>query len=891
MLPLVRPITLRRIGEHRLRAVMTAVGIALGVAVLVAVVTVNRGIIGSFTDTLDRISGKVHLEVRGGDTGLDEALLDNVAGVDGVRFVTPIVERTLDVADGNGEALAILGLNFTEDPKALQFLYNLDKDDLASRRSEGPKQANVKPGGADDDFDDPMALLDTPRQLIVTEAFASKYRKKKGESIDLMTPEGRQAFTIYSVVQAQGPLKAFGGNLALMDYMDAQEVFGLRSAGPAGLAGRVDRFDVAVRDPEKPGELARVTERLRLALGGKFEVERPGKRQQRQEQLLKSFKLALTVGAGVALIVGMFLIYHTLSISVAQRRSEIGILRAAGATRRQIVQLFTFEGALFGLAGSLLGLGLGAVLARGMMQQSAASISEIYVRVHIDEAQVPPWVLVFGVVVGTACSALASLVPAWRASRLSPVETIRSVAYDFQGVPSLRPGWREGAALTCFALVPLVAQLPAVAGFPFFGLFSMFLVVLGATMAGRWVVLASNRVLGPVAARLFGIEGRLAADNVTRGAAKAAVTVASLMVGLSMVMGSAIMTNSFRASIDTWIEQSVPADLFVTSNSAVSGIKNQPLAPGLADDIAKLPGVAAVDRVRLRNVDYETSRILLLSLDTRIRFDQHGSWPISRWVGDRKTVISRLQAGEGVIISETFAHRFGRQPGQVVQLQTAEGRREFLILAAIIDYSSDQGAVFLDRQLYLRLWKDDQVDTFEPYLKPGADAEAVRTAIVSRWGKQYKLFVLTNKEFREEIGRMISRIFSVTRALEFVTIFISLLSVVNTLLTAILDRMREIGVLRAIGMLRGQLTRMILIESLCLALIGAAMGVLVGAVNGVIILRVVNTQDTGWQVPIEFPWDLAAIYALALVAVGVVAALYPSRVASRVPVVEALGYE
>lgn len=877
MLSLLRPISLRRIAEHRLRAAMTATGIALGVAVLIAVVTVNRGIVGSFSNTLDDISGKVHLEVRGGDTGLDEGLLEQVRGVPGVQFATPVIQRTLDVADGQGDSLAILGINFTEDPKAIRFFYNLDPDEL--------KRQEAKKAKADEDFEeDPFALLDAKRQLVVTQQFAARWNRGKGDTIDLMTLEGRQPFTIYSVAQAKGPLKAMGGNLAIMDYLDAQETF--------GLGHRVDRFDIAVAQAQEPGRIDAVALALRKSLGGKYDVERPGKRQERQEHMLRSFKLALAIGAGVSLIVGMFLIYHTLSISVAQRRTEIGILRAAGTTRRQIVALFTVEGTLFGLAGSVLGLGLGAVLARFMLEQSAESVGELYMRVDRPTSEVPPWALGAGLVIGTLCSALAALLPAWRASRLSPVETIRNTAYDFKiGPPTLHLGPREWAALGLWALVPLVAQGPAIDGFPAFGLFSMFLVVLGATLLSRWIVLAANRVLGPICANLLGIEGRLAADNVTRNAGKAAVTVASLMVGLSMVMGSAILTHSFRASIDTWVQQTVPADLFVTSGNITGGIKNSPVDPKLAAQMATVPGVQMVDMIRLRNIDYADSRVMLLSLQTRIRFARHNDWPLVAWQGSRSHVLPDLTAGKGVVVSVTFAHKHHKKPGDTVELQTATGRKAFPILATLTDYTSDQGSIFMDRDLYVREWQDDRVDTFEPYLQPGADPEHVRQEIVRRWGPQYKLFALTNKQFREEIARMIERVFSITRALEFVTIFISLLSVVNTLLTTILDRMREIGVLRAIGMVRGQLARMIVIESTVLALIGAAVGIAVGTVNGILILTVVEAQDTGWEVPLRFPWANASLYALVLVAVGVAAALYPSRVAGRVQVVDALGYE
>jgi putative ABC transport system permease protein len=876
MLTLIRPISLRRIREHRLRAAMTAVGIALGVAVLVAVVTVNRGIVGSFANSLDEISGRVQLEVRGADTGLDEALLASIRAVPGVRYATPAIQRTLNVADGEGDAVVILGLNFTEDPAVLQHFYRLDADELQRKQ-----KANA---GPQEDFDaDPFAMLDAQRQLVVTHAFAERWHKRKDETIDLITREGRQPFTLYSVVDAKGPLKAMGGNLAVMDYLDAQEVFDLK--------GRVDRFDVAVADAERPGQVEAVAEALRKATGGRFQVERPGKRQERQNTMLRTFKLGLTMGAGIALIVGMFLIYHTLSISVVQRRTEIGILRAGGATRRQIVALFTLEGVVFGVLGSLLGLGLGALLARGMMGESARSVSEIYMRVDHVDGQVPGWALLLGLGAGTLCSALAALVPAWRASRLSPIETIRTVAWSEGEATSLRFRAREWAAIGVWAAVPLVAQGPAVMGFPLSGLAAMALVLLGATMAGRWLVTASNRVLGPLCARLFAVEGRLAADNVTRNAAKSAVTVASLMVGLSMVMGSAILVHSFRRSIDTWLQQTVPADLFVTAGSKTAGIKNATVDPKLAAEIATVPGIDAVDMVRIRNIDYGHSRVVLLSLQARIRFSRHSDWPLARWQGARAEVLPALTAGKGCIVSETFAHRFGHQPGDEIELHTADGRQRFRILATITDYSSDQGAIFFDRDLYIRHWHDDKVDTFEPYLKAGADPETVRREILRRWGAKYKLFALTNRQLREEISRIVERVFELTRVLELVTMAIAILSVVNTLLTSILDRMREIGVLRAIGMLRGQLARMVVIESTALAVVAALVGLGVGAVNGWLILHVVQAQEAGWDMPMAFPWASAAVYAVVVVAVGGLAAVYPARVAGRLQVKEALGYE
>ncbi|MBM4341917.1 MAG: ABC transporter permease [Deltaproteobacteria bacterium] len=888
MLELLRTVSLRRFAEHRLRTAMTALGVALGVAVLVAVVATNKSILASLRDTLGHVSGKVHLEVKGGDTGLPEDTLDRVRGLPEVAHAAVAIQRTLDLATradsqmagpDDGETLAILAVNFTEDPEVLRAVYGLARDQIG-QRDKGP----VAAAPTADDFDNPLEMLDRPRQVIVSDKLAGRLGKRKGDTVALMTRDGEQPFTIYAVTPATGPQKAFGGNLAVMDYLDAQEVFGLE--------GRVDRIDVVLRDAESAGALDRAARAIAAALGGKYEVESPSARAGRQQQVLRTFSISLTVGAGVALMVGMFLIYHTMSISVAQRRSEIGVLRATGATRGQVVALFTLEGAVYGVVGSGLGIGLGLGLARLMMQQAAASLSDIYVRVHTSEVTIDAATLTLAVVGGLCSATVAALWPAWRASSLSAVETIRTTAYDPHGAPDLRWTRREWAGLGSLALVPLAAGGPVVFGFPWFGFVAMFFVLLGATLLGRWCVVALQHGTTGLASALFGIEGRLAADNLGRGASKAAVTVAALMVGLSMVIASSTLTHSFVQSIDRWVEQAVPADLFVTSNARLGGIKNQPLKPELGDQIAGISGVLGVDKVRLRNIDYRNTQILLLSVDVRLRFAlKSTSWEFSSWTGDRATLVRRLQAGEGVLISETLAHRFGIAPGGTVQLQTAAGRVDFPVLAAIVDYSSDQGAVFIDRNLYLRHWQDDLVDTFEPYLDAKTTPEAVRAEIVRRFGRSHRLFVLTNAEFRVEIKRMIDQLFSVMRALELVTILISLLSVVNTLLTSILDRTREIGVLRAIGMVRGQLGRMILVESLLLGVVGAIIGTLVGAANGYLMLEVISKQDNGWQLPMRVDVPVAAAYCAALVGVAVLAGVYPARVAGRLRVVEALGYE
>jgi len=891
VLNLLGPITLRRLREHKVRSLLTLVGISLGVAVLVAVATVNEAVVGSFADTLGHISGKVHLEVSGGATGLDEQLVDKVRALPGVRYATPVVQQTLEMADEQGETLGVLGVNFTEDPEALAWFWNLRPDDVYARpEAESGRDERARAADEDEDFQDPFEFLNATDRLIVSRQFADRHGVSRGGKTRLITREGTREFEIYAVVDTEGPARAYGGNLAIMDYQSAQEVFGKVTRTGSSVVGHVDRIDIAIDDPDREGAIDDVTAQVRAALGDAFEVERPSKRQQRTERLLRSFRVAFFVGSSVALLVGMFLIYHTLSVSVVQRRTEIGILRAVGTTRGQIIRLFSLEGWVFGLLGSAVGLGLGALLSRGLLQASAQSISEVYIRVHATEARVPPIVMVLGLACGTGCALLASYLPARAAARLSPVETIRSGALLVRAGRITWIGWREVAAALLFLAIVPCALVPAIGGFPLLSLVACGLAIGGFALLARSALRSGMLALAPFVSRVFGFEGTIASDNLRQSQAKSAGTVASLMVGLAMVLSSAIMTSSFRNSIHRWVDQVVPADLFVTSSSAFAGVKNQPMEADIAGEIARIDGIVDVDLVRIQNVDYGDTRIALLSLDTSVRF-RHGLGRVLVGGGDVVAFTPRLQGEDTVIVSESFAAHFGKGAGDRILLPTAEGERSFEVLGVMVDYTSDQGMVFFDRALWKKYWHDELVDTIEPYTAPGADLERIRAEIARRWGKSHNLFILTNAEFRAEIGRLIEQVFAITRALEAVTILIALLSVVNTLLTSVLDRTRELGVLRAIGALRSQIRRVVLIEAGCISVVGSALGVIAGTAVGFILIKVVNVQNSGWRVGFSWPAATVGVYALLLVVVGVVAAVYPAWKAARMRVVDALAYE
>jgi putative ABC transport system permease protein len=353
-----------------------------------------------------------------------------------------------------------------------------------------------------------------------------------------------------------------------------------------------------------------------------------------------------------------------------------------------------------------------------------------------------------------------------------------------------------------------------------------------------------------------------------------------------MAVTVAGFVGSFQLSAQKWIEQAVPADLFVTASAKIAGVQNQQLPASLMPELEHAPGVDKVNPIRILSHDVLGLRVFILSLIPDV-YNERGKPQVI--AGTLPTPEERDR--NYVTISENLARRRNLHPGDSFPVKTPTGDHQYVVGAVIIDYTSDQGTVFMDRVLYTRDFKDDQIDTFHVYVKDLTRLEEVRQGITAKWGKQYDLYVLSNAELREEAYNMVGNAFKITWAMEFVAMVLALLGVINTLLAAVLDRTREIGLLRAIGADRRHVQRLFTGEAAFIGLTGGVIGTTVGAVVGYIVTKVVGVQATGWDFPFHYPFQIAAQMFVASWFCAILAGLYPARRASSLDVVEALAYE
>ena len=385
--------------RHLVRTLLTTAGIVLGVGVFVGMHTANQSVLYALHETVDRIAGATQLQVTAGESGFDESVLERVQERPEVRVAVPVIEAVVDTALPGQGSVMILAVDMTGDRSLRD--YTLESGDESV-------------------VDDPLVFLAQPDSLIVTREFAEQNHLRTDSAVPMRTMDGPKRFVVRGIMKSSGLAKAFGGNLAIMDVYAAQKVF--------GRGRKFDRIDLAVTGGYS---IEQCRAALEKTLGPGFEVETPASRGRQFDSVLRVYSVTVNITSLFALFIGMFIIYNSFAIAVTQRRAEIGILRALGATRRQIRALFLAESAVAGLVGSTLGLGFGYLLARGTagyVGQMLQGISGIAQRV--EDVATDPRLMGLAVVMGVATSMVAAFVPARNAARVDPVQALQKGRYQ-----------------------------------------------------------------------------------------------------------------------------------------------------------------------------------------------------------------------------------------------------------------------------------------------------------------------------------------------------------------------------------------------------------------------------------------------------------------------------
>ncbi len=860
MLRLLETFSWRHVQRHRLRTFLTFLGITLGVGVIIAIAIVNRSLTSSFQSTIEEIAGKAVLQVSNGESGILETVFPVIRDTPGVQDAAAAVEGFLPVRGAETERLYLYGVDLLTDSA------------IRDHPFAGPKP----------DFDQALDFISQPDSIAITESFSRRLNLPLGAKITLTTSRGRQNYTVRALLREEGMAKVFGGNLALMDLPVAQQALGKE--------GKLDIVDLTVEQGEKIDVVkARLTKRLQ----GAAEVERPRKRGEQIEHLLTSFRVGLFFVSLIALFVGFFLIYNTVSVSVIQRKREMGTLRCLGMKRGELLRLILMEALILALIGSLTGSLLGWLLAQFALIAVGDTIGNLFSLVDLGPGIFTLRELGLSLASGLTVAVLAAAHPALEAMRSSPLENARQTAWSpsFRGIKS----WASRLGLLCLIASPLLILLPSPLPGPVqqfsVGVAGMLIFLLGLALLCPLFVSYGVRWLWQWRLRLPGsswVEAWLASDSLRRNPVRSGITVATLVISLAAIFTIAAFVNSVRGSLLAWVDQMVTADLIVSSGARTAGPRNVPLKEDPLPGLMGVRGVKIVDLYRLIRSTYQGKPILIESFlarqSARVR-----TLPMAS--GDGERALREMGEGQGVIISESFQSKFGKSKNDTLELATPSGPVAFRVLGVYIDYSSDVGSVLIDRALYKRYWRDELVDAFDLWLDAGADQQAVIADIKEQYGEHYQLFVSTHSELRKAVVHIMEQSFIVNYAVEIVAVVVAIFSVINTLLASILDRAQEIGVLRAIGATQAQVRRMVVLEAGGMGLFGSVLGLLAGTIMAYHHV-VYNTKVlTGWTFQFYYPYGVAVLSVVTSVILCVIAGYGPAKQAAAMPIVAAIGYE
>jgi putative ABC transport system permease protein len=859
------------------RTLLTILGVGLGVAATIAVQTANVDVLRSFEESVLTVAGPVTLEVSAGEAGMDERLITGLRDIGGVESARPVLEigARLAIGAGRHQSFRILGVDLL--------------DELNSTRSRLPASSDALQGSGEDQG---LEGLFAPDGLLVGQGLALEIDAQPKTVLALEVGGRDVSVSVTSVMRRHSGPPSVWDRLAVMDIAAAQRTF--------GLTGRLDRIDVVT---QSTFSIEQVAEAIQRILPPAVTVHRPLQRSRQVESMVGAFQLNLSVLSMVGLLVGVFLIYNTVSFTVTQRRREVGILRAIGMSERMVVGLFLAEAGLVGLVGGIVGGGLGLVMGNALVGLVGRTVQDLYAPMaDMPKAfGFPPgsgrlWLE--ALVIGSGVSMLGALGPSLDAGRTIVVAALAPGEYDVAQRLRAVPLAIAGGVLLVFALACAFAE--PVGGVPVFGYLATLslLVGLSCLVPALMKQFCRTRELGKAAAgpSLGGAIRHIAREQTARGMGRNAVTVSAFLVGVAIMVGVMMMIRSFRDTVEIWIDQTVMADFIVAPagwpHASHHGTMNRTLPPRWRVALAGAAHVSAVDAYHDIRIELQGRQVALVSRDLALHAAR------SRYLfveGDSSAILARAAAGEGVILSEVLANALHMTTGSRLTVMTPSGEKSTTVLGVFFDYATDGGKLVLDRSLYHRWWNDESVTLFPIYVISGARLEQARSAILETLAQetrgQMSPTVLTNADLREEILRIFDRTFTLTYVLEAIAVIIAMLGIINTLVTSVVERRRELATLQALGGSRGQITALILWEAGYLGLLGTVMGLFGGLALAWILIRVINRQSFGWTIQISWPLGLLAEVAAMALAASLLAGLWPARWASKQPLVEGLRYE
>ena len=808
---------------------LATLAIALGVALGVAVHLINASAVSEFRTAARHLAGKADLVVRGPRAGFDEALYPRLAGMAGIEALNPALEIDVQLS-GRSESIRVLAF----DPM---------------------RAARVQPALLPQRTSMLSDLLADDTVLLSPEA-AQWLGLKAGDELRLAAGTQSLPFRIAGLL----PHEAYRQRLAVMDIATAQWRF--------QRLGCLNRIDVKLAQGISAAAFQR---ELQKSLPPGVHVGTPDDEARRTAELSHAYRANLDMLALIALFTGAFLVFSSQTLALLRRRTQLALLRALGVTRSSLTTMLLAEGIVVGALGAAGGVALGYLLARHAVAAVGADLGAGYFRALATQVTADPAVLLGFYVLGVAFAGCGAAVPAWEAARRPPAQALH--AGDEEAARTASPAMRWG--LAALSLSVPGAFLPPVNGLPIGGYLAIALILLGAVLLTPPIAAACLERLpvprrGPAAIAIAQLRGT---------PRQAAISIAAIVISMSLMVSMLIMVISFRHSLDAWLGRMLPADLYLRAGGETTFLSVEEQAR-----IAATPGVRRAEFLRSQILLLDPGRPPVTLLARSV--DPTAAGNTLPLIGLPAPPVPG--APPPVWVSEVAADLYGFRTGDIARLPIGGIERSFLVAGLWRDYARQNGAIVIERERYIELTDDRLANDAGLWLEAGASLPEVQRAIRDRLDQESSIEISATRDVRQATLRIFDRTFAITYALEAAAILIGLFGVSLSFSAQAVARRREFGVLRHLGVTRREIGIMLALEGAVVTAVGAALGVAVGWVISLILIHVVNRQSFHWTMDIHMPWlPIGGLALLIVVCAGLTARL-SARAAMRDDVVRAV---
>ncbi len=831
---------LRRLArEGRLLTLLTVAGVALGVAAVVGIQLLNRNALAAFAGGMEAVGGEADLTVLPRSGFLDERLYPVVLGTPGVRAAWPLLRVEACLLPERRTWLEIVGTDLF-----------------------APVRLPWREGGVVAADTTAVALsaraLAVPGWAALSPDLARELGVAVGDSLVVAAGSRPVVLRVGALVDFRRIAPLAPARLVVMDIARAQDLL--------GRTGQLDEIDLQVAPGIAP---ATVAARLASRLGPAVRVVTPEQRRRRTAGLLSAFRLNLTALSLVSVLVGTFLVYSTVLAMLVRRRREFGLLRAVGATATQTAGVVLAEAILLGTAGALLGIPLGIRLAVAYRGLVSGTLTSIYLLEAIERIVVPGWIVPLALAIGVGGAAAGAFLPVVELVRRDTYLLLKSTAPH--EATSRRAPWYALAGLLVLAVD---GGWFLAAGHRWRG--GGFVLGLGMLTA---LPLAAPLLLRLLTARLRprGLGAGYALKNLGARLQTSATAVAALGVAVSMLVGVTLLIASFRGTLDTWLLQTLPADVYVTTAAWDRGRQTAVMEPGVVRQLVGDPDLLGADRLR---------QVLVDVADRRVRFNglhlgrPDSTYHVPMWRGTSREALASLRRG-GVVISEPLARRSGLGIGDTLVATGRSGEVPLPVSGICYDYSTEHGLAYVSLATLERIAGPGPINNVALYVRPGVSVEAF-IARLRRDLSAHALSIRSNLELRRQVTDIFDQTFAVTRLLRSVALLIAVAGVALALLIQGRERAADLALHRALGATRWQMVRVLAIEGTGIGLLGAACGLVGGLGLALLLIHVINPAWFGWSIRPVWAWGLVFRQLASIPVAALLASLPPALAVSRV---------